>query len=113
MKQSDVVYKISCLDCDATYIGQTKRQLRTRIREHRQDIVKKTGVPSVVSIHRIENNHDFDWNNIEILDIETSYSKRLISEMIQIKRHILTINKQSDTELLPVSYLPVINLFPP
>jgi len=34
----NVVYEISCNDCNATYVGQTKRQLSTRIKEYRQNI---------------------------------------------------------------------------
>ncbi|EZA58858.1 hypothetical protein X777_01033 [Ooceraea biroi] len=29
------------MDCEACYIGQTKRHLNTRIREHQLDITKK------------------------------------------------------------------------
>lgn len=28
---------------DATYVGQTKRQLKTKVQEHRSDIKKKSG----------------------------------------------------------------------
>jgi len=41
--QQDVVYKIICKDCETTYIGQTKRQLGTRLQEHVKDINKKSG----------------------------------------------------------------------
>ena len=34
----NVVYRISCEDCDISYIGQTKRQLKTRLHEHVSDI---------------------------------------------------------------------------
>jgi len=60
----DVVYKISCHDCDVSYIGQTKGQLRTRIAEHALDIksinlITKSDSPSVIS-NRISLYHNFD-----------------------------------------------------
>jgi len=30
-KNKNIVYKLSCKDCDATYVGQTKRKLNTKI----------------------------------------------------------------------------------
>jgi len=39
---SGVVYLIPCKDCDATYVSQTKRQLNTRIKEHKSDINRKS-----------------------------------------------------------------------
>jgi len=30
-------------------------------------------------------NHEFDWTNVEILDRETFYWKRIISEMLNIR----------------------------
>jgi len=113
MSQHGVVYKITCHDCDASYIGQTKRQLRTRIKEHVSDINKKSGSPSVISEHRLRFNHDFEWDNIKIIDYELSYQKRIIAEMVHIKKQQNGLNKQSDTELLPTSYIPILDLLPP
>lgn len=59
MSQCDVVYKISCENCDVTCIGQTKRQLKTRVSEHISDINKKSTFPSVISDHRLNTNHNF------------------------------------------------------
>jgi len=33
-----VVYKLECNDCEKVYIGQTKRHLETRIKEHKNNI---------------------------------------------------------------------------
>ncbi|KYQ50966.1 hypothetical protein ALC60_09904, partial [Trachymyrmex zeteki] len=104
----NVVYKISCDDCDASYVGQTKRQLKTRLHEHVSDINKRSKSPTVITNHRIDQNHNFDWHNVEILDREASYNKRLISEMVHIKRQTHGLNKQNDTDSLPESYLNII-----
>jgi len=106
-QQRNVVYRISCTQCNMTYVGQTKRQLKTRIKEHKLDINKKTGILSVISEHRLELGHEFDWANTEILDIEKAYNKRLISEMIYIKMQNNSINRQTDTVSFPESYLSI------
>ena len=62
----------------------------------------------MVSNHRVEFGHDFDWDDVEILDVEASYSKRLTSEMIHIKKQIMPLNKQNDTEFLPSEYLSLL-----
>jgi len=77
--------------------------------EHKNDINKKTVNHSVITEHRLEFNHDFDWDNSTILDIEKLYYGRLISEMINIKTHSSTINLQSDTEPLQHSYCESFN----
>ena len=105
----NVVYKINCKDCDASYVGQTGRQLRTRIAEHRNNIKYKTSDRSVITDHRIEFGHDFSWDAVEILDNEPIYHKKAISEMLFINRQKNSINLQTDTAGLHSSYVPVIN----
>jgi len=39
--KNNVVYKINCSECDASYVGQTSRMLKTRVSEHRSVIVRK------------------------------------------------------------------------
>jgi len=37
----NVVYKLNCKNCDATYIGQTKKRLNTRVVEHKKILIRK------------------------------------------------------------------------
>src|SRR5580765_6856036 len=83
---NNVIYKIHCKDCTASYVGQTKRQLKTRIHEHKINIRQHTSNQSVVSQHITEYKHNIDWDNVKILDHETNYYKRLIAETIHIKK---------------------------
>jgi len=62
-----------------------------------------TRVRYVITKHRLQMNHDFDWNNIQILDEEPCYYKRLISEM-KDKKQNNSINLQIDTEGLNKIY---------
>jgi len=112
MSTNDCVYKINCLNCEKSYVGQMKRQLKTRVKEHKSDITKKNGLLSVISEHRLEKNHDMNWTETTILDTESSYVKRIISEMIYIKRQDNGLNKNSDTALLPEVYSPIIDILP-
>lgn len=109
LKQTEIVYKLNCMQCDASYIGQTKRHLQTRINEHRKDINKHISNLSVVSKHRTSFAHDFNWSEPEILHKEMNTRKREIAEMFFIKRQQNTINLQSDTDNLTAVYDKVID----
>jgi len=85
------------------------RRFKTKIAEHRNHIRWITSVRSVITNHRLQLNHEFDWNNIPILDEEPCYYKRLISEMINIKKESNSLNLQADTEGLNKAYISIIN----
>ncbi|KYN14550.1 hypothetical protein ALC57_13247, partial [Trachymyrmex cornetzi] len=104
MMHTDVFYKVECKDCDASYVGQTRRTLKTRISEHRNHINRNTDQRSVITEHRLEHTHDFDWDSVRILDQEQILNKRLISEMIFIRNQKNGLNIQSDTESLTKAY---------
>ncbi|XP_018365761.1 PREDICTED: uncharacterized protein LOC108762979 [Trachymyrmex cornetzi] len=87
-----------------TSSGQTSRTLKTRIAEHRNHINWNSTQRSVITEHRLEFSHEFDWNGIEILDEERILNKRLTSEMIHIKRQKNSLNLQTDTERLNSAY---------
>ena len=63
-----MVYKIECKDCNYLYIGQTKRKLKTRLKEHINDVKKPINSLSIIFNHRIDTDHMMDWDNTKILD---------------------------------------------
>ncbi|XP_011858857.1 PREDICTED: uncharacterized protein LOC105556380 [Vollenhovia emeryi] len=50
--KKNVVYKISCKDCDASYVGQTGRLLNTRTKEHRNHINRNTQQQSNYQLYK-------------------------------------------------------------
>lgn len=107
LKKKKWFYCIKCKDCNYKYIGKIKRQFKTRIQEHKTNIKRQPEQLSIVSTHRLDLDHDFNWNDVSILDEETYYYKRIISECLHIQSNRGTINIASDTELLSPCYLPL------
>jgi len=79
------VYKINCKDY-ALYVGQMKRQLKTRLHKYIVDVNKKSNSLSVIFNHRLETNHEINWNDVKIVDNESSCIKKLISDVIYLKK---------------------------
>ena len=48
----NVVYKINCKDCNASYVGQTGRRLNVRIKEHTKNIICKFKFISIYTHNR-------------------------------------------------------------
>ncbi|KYN26684.1 hypothetical protein ALC57_03945 [Trachymyrmex cornetzi] len=95
----NMIYKIECKDCDASYVGQTSRKLSSRIAEHRNYINWNTTNKSIITDYRIEFSHEFDWENVQILVHEKFLNiKRLISEKSHILMQKNGLNLRSDAE---------------
>jgi len=103
-ENNNIVYKVFCNNCNASYVGQTKRKLKTRLNEHKNNVKLEESKHSVITKHMVENIHTFDWQNVKILDHETNYFKRMIAEMIYIKIQKNGLNSVEDIEGLDSSY---------
>jgi len=58
--------------------------------------------------HCLEFSHDFDWDKVEILDEKIHFNKKIISEMVHIKKQSYDLNLQHDTESLDSIYFDII-----
>ena len=87
-----VIYKINCKNCDKVYIGQTSRALRSRTREHKRALF--TGDKnSLLTQHCVENNHDFDLDDVKVIDRCPQWGKRLFLEAWHSIREPNSINE--------------------
>ena len=56
------VYKIHCSCCQATYIGETSRNLTTRFTKHKQ-ATKKGDLNNNIAEHHLKTSHAIDWDS--------------------------------------------------
>ena len=102
-ENTNVVYRVDCNDCDATYVGQTGRRLDIRIREHKKRC-EKYDMNNALYTHISETNHSINFNKVKILDKESRLNCRLLSEMFHIHSQNKFVNKMTDTMNLNEDY---------
>jgi len=101
--KANLIYKISCGDCEACYIGQTKNFLQNRIATHKRSISKGLH-DTALARHAINELHRFNFDDIKILNYDINLTSRLIKEMIYIKKEINSVNSHEDVRNLSVIY---------
>ena len=70
--------------CEFSYIGETKRPLETRLREHKAAIKRGEVQMSTVAEHVWTNQHQPLWGNARVLDIAANKTILLIKEAMHI-----------------------------
>ena len=120
---SGVVDKIPCSQCEKVYIGETGRQLGTRITEHRKEAEKISDRnftrstrrastnehhKSAITDHVCQNNHIMNWEASEIVEQESDKFKRWIKESICIRSNTPTMNRDEGAYQLSLIWTQVI-----
>ena len=107
---SNIVYSVPCKgnDCKAVYIGQTKRFLKNRLKEHKNNIRESPNKQNALTKHTIEKDHFFDFDRTKILANEIHYKKRLLLEMCHIAGTDDAVNLRTDIENLSKIYNPIL-----
>ena len=117
-KKAGAVYKIPCSQCEKVYIGETGRQLGTRITEHRKEAEKISNRnftrttrrastnehhKSAITDHVCQNNHIMNWEASEIVEQDGDKFKRWIKESICIRSNTPTMNRDEGAyQLSPI-----------
>ena len=90
--KNSVVYKVPCRDCSFSYIGETGRELKVRIREHISN-VRNNISNSQIAQHTHEHNHTMNWNNTSILSQHKHNRSRRILEACHTLTTQNTLNR--------------------
>ena len=99
------VYKIKCCDCQATYIGETGRNLNTRLTEHKR-ATRNGDVNNNIAEHHLQTNHRIDWDSAECVIYSTNYYQRLTLESWFTNLEQTPLNR---CQQLPAPYKRLIN----
>jgi len=86
LNRCNVVYKLTC-SCGASYIGETQRNLKNRIEEHR------TSLSSSICRHLQANpDHRVDFHNPEVIGSDNNWRRLQILESLLIQEHKPELN---------------------
>ena len=85
------------------YVGQTKRDLKSRVAEHKRAVKNAEPEKSALCEHLMLFDHRINWEESTVLKYVNSYRRRLIAESWFINTHTNVINR-SDGETLPSVY---------
>ena len=79
-QRTDAIYSPPCNDCDNEYIGQTKRQFGTRLKEHQKAVFSRKKENSASSERTCLTNHTIGWDKSKIITTNRRYHQRLCLE---------------------------------
>ena len=101
-----LVYQISCWDCNAVYVCETGRSVRTRKREHVDAVKTFNTKKSVLSQHVMDFDHRIDWDNVKILKSESHAYRRRVAESFLINQKACSCNviNRNDGANFPTVY---------
>ena len=109
------IYSIPCRDCPSFYVGQTKRPVKTRIKEHESNFYNNSlyntdgKMKSAPAIHARESGHTMDWNSTSILSSSSSCLSLNLLEQAAIHTLQPAINR---TDKVPTVNLQWTHLLP-
>ena len=80
-----IVYEIHCSKCQAVYLGESKRSLKSRSDEHKRSVRNSDCHKNEIAKHCWEADHNFNWNQKKVIVRES----RLIPRKTKKKPYIL------------------------
>ena len=91
--KSNIVYEIDCSNCEAVYLGESKRSLKLRSDEHKRSVRNCDCDNNEIAKHCWEADHNFSWDQKKVIDRERRLIPRKIKETINSLKNPNHINK--------------------
>jgi hypothetical protein len=111
------IYSLGCKGneqetCQSLYIGETERDMITRIMEHKHH-VDTASTTSPISLHMLENDHELDLNSMSLLIPEKRKYFRRFKESLYIRKLDPSIKMNSSNGMIinPLWSSTLLNFF--
>ena len=104
MLRTSVIYQFSCGQCSSSYIGQTVKQLKVRISQHKGRSFRTNNLltcpeNSIILEHSMNSGHSIHEHNFKILDNPHNFDLRILESLWIHKLKPSLNDRSSSTEL--------------
>ena len=106
-RKKEVVYKITCGDCEAVYIGETGRTLQKRVTKHKY-AVQGYDVKNGIAVHAWSKEHRVDWDSARVVALAPYTWERCVTEALHICQQASTMNLDCGLHISPIRN-PILN----
>lgn len=95
---------MKCINCNVTYIGETRQYLYKRLYQHSYSRKCLNSKRSLLCHHAIHVYHQFAIDNCSILFKSRNYFERLLLELVYIHFNENSINNHAEVDNITLSY---------
>ena len=68
-RQRGVIYEVPCGECDMVYVGETKKRLQERLKQHKDDVRLRRDTNAIFK-HVSETDHEVNWKGATVVKQE-------------------------------------------
>jgi hypothetical protein len=104
---SNCIYKINCTECDASYIGETRRRFKSRLTEHKAAVRNANTTDSALATHAIDFLHPPHWDGAKIVAKDSSFRTRRLKEAVEIINQPNPLNRNEGMKI-PETFIPIV-----
>ncbi len=79
--KAGVIYQFSCKGCNAKYVGETGKTLKTRMKQHKAAI-RNRYMSYLITVHSLDTGHQFAFDEAQIIGQAQTKAGRLFMEAI-------------------------------